>query len=104
MIFTKPQRKKLYREAVNKWGMALQLGMLIEESAELIQSIHKIMRKGEFHNKCMRKFVSEVADVEIMIEQIKTVWSYHELEKRINQEKNDKLLRLKKMIENDKEM
>lgn len=66
------ERKKLYKQAIQKWGITLQLGMLMEECAELIQATHKVIRLGEKKNSAWHDLVEEMADVEIMLEQIQT--------------------------------
>ncbi len=62
----------------------------------------QILNKRELRNdKKMnnwRNFAEEIADVEIMIDQIKTVMTWEDLEKRVKTCKYDKLLRLKNMI------
>ena len=87
------ERKKLYRAAVQKWGLTLQMGMLMEESAELIQATHKVMRTD------MPVFwdhlAEEMADVEIMIEQISTMVDWQDLKVKKEQFKLQKLERLK---------
>ncbi len=97
MEFNKPQRKKMYKEAIKKWGIPLQLGMLMEESAELIQATHKVMRTDL--NSDWRNMAEEIADVEIMIEQIKLGIDWQNISERVENFKHDKLLRLKKILE-----
>ncbi len=96
------ERKKLYRKAVEKWGLPLQLIMLMEESAELIQATSKVLRKYKKETTIWRGLVEEIADVEIMIEQIETCVSRENLRQRIETEKHDKLLRLKEMLKEAK--
>lgn len=97
----KPETKKLYRRAVSKWGHKFQLIMLMEELAELIQATSKVLRKGDKETSVWRDFVEEMADVEIMIEQIKYVTSWENLIERIKTAKHDKLLRLKSMLDEE---
>lgn len=61
IILTRPQIKKLYREAVRKWGMGLQLGMLMEECAELIQATHKVVRNGTEDRHSINNLANEMA-------------------------------------------
>lgn len=93
------ERKRLYKKAIEKWGVSLQLVMLMEESAELIQATSKVLRKGDKENSVWRKLAEEIADVEIMIEQIKICAKLKEFAKLVEIEKHDKLLRLKEMLE-----
>ena len=69
---------EVYKAAINKWGKEIQVEIAIEEMAELIKAIQKIKRgaKGNttewfslIHNVC-----EEIADVEIMIEQMKIIY------------------------------
>ena len=99
----KVERKKLYREAVKRWGLQLQLIMLMEESAELIQATSKVLRKRHEQTSVWRSLVEEIADVEIMIEQLDTCVSWETLRRRIEIEKHDKLLRLKEMLKEAKQ-
>ncbi len=93
------ERKKLYKQTIQKWGIASQLGMLMEECAELIQATHKVIRLGEKKESVWQGLVEEMADVEIMLEQIQTAIDWENLEKRVATAKHDKLLRLKKRLE-----
>lgn len=95
--------KRLYKEAVRKWGLPLQFGMLMEECAELIKATNKVMRKGEQSAQVWRDLAEEMADVEIMIGQIKTFCDWERLQEKVKTAKHDKLLRLKSMLE-EKEM
>lgn len=93
------ERTALYRKAVTKWGLPLQLGMLMEECAELIHATHKVMRNGDKDVNTWRRLADEMADVEIMIEQIKVVCLGIDLRTAVETNKHDKLLRLQRMIE-----
>lgn len=92
------ERKKLYKKAMKKWGLNLQLGMLMEESAELIKATHKVIRTDL--NSDWRRMAEEIADLEIMIEQIKQI-DWQKIPERVENFKHDKLLRLKKMLEEE---
>lgn len=94
-----PEKKKLYRQAVGKWGLSLQMGMLMEECAELIQATHKVLRKGDVDQETWNKLAEEMADVEIMLEQLKCVVTWQKLEDKVLEHKEIKLLRLKKILE-----
>jgi len=102
MIFGKVERKKIYKKAFDKWGMNLQLTVLMEELAELIQATSKVIREGDKKTSVWRGFVEEIADVEIMIEQIKTCVDWENLQYRVDIEKHDKLKRLKKVLDDEK--
>lgn len=57
----------LYEKAVEKYGEETRVDLLIEEMAELTQALCKYKR-GLKHN-----IEEEIADVEIMINQVKTM-------------------------------
>jgi NTP pyrophosphatase (non-canonical NTP hydrolase) len=95
----KRESKKLYKEAIEKWGLSLQFGMLIEECAELIQAVNKVLRKGDSDVDTWHNLAEEMADVEIMIEQLKTVINWQNLEFLVSTAKHNKLLRLKSLLE-----
>ncbi len=85
--FADIDREKIYRTALQIWGAELQMNMLIEECAELIQSINKYRRKGS------ENILEEIADVEIMLEQARMILG-DENSKIIDIHKKDKLNRL----------
>ena len=84
--------EELYDKALKKWGIESQVNMLIEEMAELIIGISKFRRNGS------NQFLEEIADVEIMIEQIKRFLG-KETNKIIELHKKDKLNRLKDRLD-----
>lgn len=56
---------KILFKAIETWGGEMQLQVLMEEMAELVQALVKRQR-GSVHN-----IEEEIADVEIMLEQAK---------------------------------
>lgn len=98
------ERKRLYKQAVSKWGYSLQLCMLMEESAELIQAVSKVVRRGEKDNSVYDNLAEEMADVEVMIEQIKITTDWMLLEDKVRFWKEKKLLRLKEIISKDRQL
>ncbi len=65
MIDTQQER---CNKILNHYGFEAQREILVEECAELIQAISKLKRKGE---RTSENFLEELADVSIMIEQMK---------------------------------
>ena len=62
------------------YGYEEQSGQLVEECAELIQAVSKFRRVGEDINKrevAFNNLVEEIADVEVMLEQIKVLLGIH---------------------------
>jgi len=86
------EKGDVYEEALKKWGEPLQMIMAIEEMAELTKCIVKYLRKKDPTN-----ILEEIADVEIMITQLKMIFG----DTRMIKDK--KLIRLAKMIVNDEE-
>ena len=77
----------LYQLAIDKWGAKAQLTVAIEELSELIKEICKINRgMGTIHN-----LAEEVADVEIMCEQLRYIF---EIDSVVDEWKESKLTRL----------
>lgn len=78
--------------AIKTFGEAMQIDVAIEECAELIKELCKIKRKGGGY---IPTVAEEIADVEIMIEQLKLIFNCP-LEVEIFKEK--KLKRLAERI------
>lgn len=57
------------REIADRYGYPAQSNQLMEECAELIQAVNKYKRYG--NDEALKNFIEEIADVEIMLEQIK---------------------------------
>lgn len=78
--------KAIYNKALNTYGINAQLSIIIEECGELITEITRIKRG----RTTKEKIITELADVQIMIEQIAF---YYGLDNFLK-EKNRKLRRL----------
>ena len=98
------ERNLIYQKALDKWGTGAQVGMAIEECAELIQAINKYERA--MHDKLNRdavvearhNVISEIADVLIMIEQVSILLTDDDkifIEKMITYKLNRQLNRIK---------
>ena len=68
-------RLQLFYEAIMTYGAPAQKQMVIEECAELIQAICKLDRAKTFDEtaKAITHISEEIADVEIMLEQLKII-------------------------------
>lgn len=86
-------KTKLYKKAIDVWGYASQLLMAIEEMAELTQAISHLLR-GRKNNKS--EIIEELADVEVMCEQLRIIIDKNE---EIDKIKEGKLMRLAEMLE-----
>lgn len=81
----------ILKEAVYRYGVTQQLDMTIEECGELITALshHKRGRASK------KEVVTEIADVQIMLDQLKLIFDKEEIDKEIEY----KLNRLKKRLE-----
>lgn len=86
-------KNNLYRLAITKWGKISQLDMLVEESAELIKAVNKFKRFSSQQN-CLN-LLEEIADVEIMCEQVRIIFNNNDV---IEGFKNEKLHRLANLL------
>lgn len=81
------ERKATYRVALRKWGVAAQTMMAIEEMSELTKEICKLGR-----GKCdMESLADEIADVTIMLEQLRLIY---DLDDRVCAHMAEKIRRL----------
>ena len=89
----------VYDKCLEKWGLKLQLVVLTEECGELIHKVSKWIRGIELHDwKTYPTGVAEeIADVEIMIEQVKR--ARPDIVYEIEQYKKDKLKRVGKWLD-----
>lgn len=63
---------ELYEAAIKEFGSEAQVKMVIEECAELIKALNDLDR-----GKCNKmEVLGEVADVEIMLEQLKIILAF----------------------------
>lgn len=100
-------RIALYKQAVKQGGVESQCHMSIEEAAELlvevsrvvgglIKSLCKLWRvnDGKSYDKQRMLLQYEIADMDIMVEQLKVMFGASECERC----KNEKLIRLKERL------
>lgn len=86
-------KNELYTRAVSMWGEDLQINLAIEEFSELITELSKYLKfKPASANYGL---IEEIADAEIMIEQMKQIFNCEDSVKIV---KNKKLERLDKRI------
>lgn len=82
----------IYIKAIETYGAEAQEGVSQEECAELIQAISK-KHRGKKHN-----IAEEIADVEIMLEQIKII---NDCFCDVENIKQEKVARLEKRLEEE---
>lgn len=97
------EKSEIYDDAFHVFGIDLQLTLLMEECSELTKSASKLLRgrkgvwdenENNFLNKM--KLAEEIADVEIMIEQVINMFA---IKCTVEEQKDKKLKRLKERIE-----
>jgi len=66
--------ERIYKKAIEKYGALMQTIVAIEEMAELQKELSKALRNQE--NK--DHLIEEVADVEIMLAQVKLIYDISE--------------------------
>lgn len=64
------EEKRIYQKAVYTFGDKAQMGVAMEECAELIQALSKFLRYGD---ASLSNLKEEMADVEIMLGQLKEI-------------------------------
>ena len=87
--------EKIFKKSIEVYGKEAQSRQTMEECAELIQAVNKYIRypdKGE----CRDNLVEEIADVEIMLYQLKEMFYINETE--IHEWKEKKAKREKKRL------
>ena len=83
---------ELTHKALKKWGQSTQLVVAIEELSELQKELCKNMRG--FSNQF--SIAEEIADCEIMLQQLKTIFDCHgETGRHVSEKLNRLELRLK---------
>ena len=90
----------ILEKAIKHYGAKNQMGVACEESAELIQAISKCLRYKD-DIEARNNLVEEIADVLIMIDQLKIIVNIKDYE--IVCYRKYKLERLERRIENEKE-
>ncbi len=85
------ERKAVYVSAIEKWGIDAQSCMAIEEMSELTKEICKI-RRGKNDPDAL---ADEIADVTIMLEQLRLMFGMNEL---VCQHMDAKIARLKSRL------
>lgn len=86
----------LYAKALHTWGIAAQMDMAVEECSELIKALMK--RKRNPNNPVtVDNILEEMADVEIMLEQLKVMYDYKYSNDAVSSFDNIKQMKLKRL-------
>lgn len=91
----------ILRKAIQRYGYINQHQVAMEECGELVQAISKFLRATTATEmlKARRGIVEEMADVQIMMDQLKIM---HDIsDKEMNDEYKFKLVRLNGSLEDD---
>lgn len=83
--------KETCQRAIDKWGKQFQINMAIEECSELITKL--IKRKRSVNGATDEEICDEIADVEIMMGQLRLIFDSSLIDKR-KKYKINRLLRL----------
>ena len=86
--------KDIYRQALKKWGSTAQVIMVFEEMAELQKELTKFLRGNWIGDN----IAEEIADCEIMLDQMKLLFDIEEL---VDMNKKYKLKRLAERVKYD---
>ena len=91
-------KQEQIKAMVNYYGANDRLRLLMEECGELVQASNKILRYPDSHEARVN-LLEEMVDVSIMIEQIRVLFNYNELE--LNGMEQYKINRCKKRFIED---
>lgn len=86
------ERKRVYEEAIDRWGIPAQLQMVIEEMSELTKELCKNFRGANN----LDKIADECADVTIMLEQLRLIFNLNE---EVCRHMDQKVARLKERLQ-----
>ena len=91
--------EKILKDVVDAWGYDSQIDMMIEEMSELTKALLKLKRNSKKPKKEQVKFYNhvceEIADVNLMIKQMKYIFSSD----MINKYEKEKLERLQDRLD-----
>lgn len=90
----KTEKIKLFKQAIEQWGVHPQIRMVFEECSELMNALAKTYR----NRVTKQDVITELADVVIMCEQMAVVFGQEEYEAELER----KLEKMKKKLENPK--
>ena len=90
------ERKAVYEKAVETWGAEAQVWMVLEEMSELQKELYKL-RRGK---RDLDALADEIADVTIMLEQLRLIFRLND---QVCEHMDQKILRLKDRLGMKKE-
>ena len=89
-------KELLYDKALLKWGLVSQLMMLAEESSELSVSALHMTRNLKNKEKALESLAEEIADVQLMIDEI--LYYFPELPSKVAINQAHKIKRLAEFL------
>ena len=96
-----PDDERIMQQAIETYGVQAQCDVAIEEMAEPIKAIMKIRRAADDYEKtqaALENLLEEIADVDIMIEQLKIMWG----PKQVEEYRRNKLERLDRRLQDER--
>lgn len=99
-IITYEERVKVYRDALEQYGQRTQIAVAVEEMSELTKALIKVYRGGRDMEAKVAAVAEELADVTIMLEQLRLIFDCNDEVCRIMDEK---VQRLQGRIEKDRQ-
>ena len=88
------KRKPIYRKLLNKYGNILQIIVAIEELSELQKELTKFLRGTLlFKEQGFENISEELADVEIMLKQLKLIFNNEDSVKSFKRIKLERILK-----------
>jgi methyl-accepting chemotaxis protein len=94
--------EEIDRKALETWGLDLQIIITVEELSELQKALCKFLRHKEKECTTILESISEeIADVEVMINQIKMAFQNHDF---VAQKKVEKLQKVSERLSKTKEV
>lgn len=93
--------ERIMQRAIETYGVQAQCDVAVEEMAELTKAIMKIRRVADDYGKtqaALDNLLEEIADVDIMIEQLKIMWG----PKQVEEYRRKKLERLDRRLQDDR--
>lgn len=82
-----------YRQILDYWGLDKQINQVSEECAELIIALNKWRRSPADKTPDLTTIAEEIADVQIMLEQMKEAFKCRELVAYLMDEKLERTLK-----------
>lgn len=75
------ERKEILERAIDTYGMQAQVDMCLEEMSELAKALLKMRRGGGDFAEKLASIQEEIADVQIMIDQMRIIFGEESVER-----------------------